>query len=337
MKLFITNKPSFYKNELFNRINLKEKIIVVFTSRDPFNSNRNADFIAGKRNFENYFLDSNGGCLSRIIEILSIYRKHSFREIVFSGWDEKEQIACMFLMPRKQNALICESSVFESKTTGLIGFIKRTILLRISKVYCPGQANQELLEKLHFNGRIIKTGGCGILHYVEQPPFEPRSEVRNFLYVGRLIPVKNLRLLVEVFNSMPDLNLTIIGEGDQADELKAIAHDNIKFLGYVNNEELPSYYRAHDVFILPSKSETWGLVVEEALNNGLPVICSNRVGCCYDLVAATGLIFKSDDKSSLEYSIIKMINPSEYNSFRETVSLLNFNSRAAYQIQVYTY
>ena len=161
MKLFITNKPSFYKNELFNRINQKEKIVVIFTSRNPFKSNRNADFIAGEKDFECYFLNPDNSVFARIREILGIYTKYSFREVVFSGWDEKEQIISMFLTPRKQNALICESSVFESKTTGLTGLIKRIILSRVHKVYCPGQANQELLEKLKFKGPIIKTGGCG--------------------------------------------------------------------------------------------------------------------------------------------------------------------------------
>lgn len=332
MKLFITNKPSFYKNELFNRINLKEKIVVVFTSRDPFKSNRNADFIAGKKDFEYHFLNPEQGIFARVREIMDISKKYSFTEIVFSGWDEKEQIISMFLTPREQNALICESSVFESKTTGITGLIKRIILSRVHKVYCPGQANKELLEKLHFDRPIIQTGGCGILHYIEQPTFEPRTEVRNFLYVGRLIPVKNLRLLVEVFNGMPDLNLTIIGEGDQADELKAIAHDNIKFLGYVNNKDLPSYYRSHDVFILPSKSEPWGLVVEEALNNGLPIIVSDHVGCYDSFVKGTGLVFCNDDKGSLVDMVKKMCNINTYNQFREVISHLDFNMRANNQV-----
>ncbi len=333
MKLFITNKPSFYKNELFNRINLKEKIIVVFTCRNPFKSNRNADFIAGKKDFEYYSLDSDGSVVSRVFRMLRIIRKHSFREVVFSGWDEKEQIACMFLVPRKLNALICESSVFESKTTGLTGIIKRLILSRVSKVYCPGQANKELLEKLHFDRPIIQTGGCGLLHYVEQPPFEPRTKVKNFLYVGRLIPVKNLRLLVEAFNGMPDLNLTIIGEGCQADELKTIAHQNIKFLGYVNNEELPNYYRAHDVFILPSQSETWGLVVEEALNNGLPVILSDRVGCNLDFLShGVGFSFSSSSILSLKEKIDRMLVINTYNHLRYNVSKMDFNLRTNAQV-----
>ena len=335
MKLFITNKPSFYKNELFNRINQKEKIVVIFTSRNPFKSNRNADFIAGEKDFECYFLNPDNSVFARIREILGIYTKYSFREVVFSGWDEKEQIISMFLTPRKQNALICESSVFESKTTGLTGLIKRIILSRVHKVYCPGQANQELLEKLKFKGPIIKTGGCGILNYVEQPAFEPRTEVKNFLYVGRLIPVKNLQLLVKVFNELPDLNLTIIGEGDQEEELKSIAHDNIKFLGYVNNADLPAYYWSHDVFVLPSKSEPWGLVVEEALNNGLPVIVSDHVGCNSDLVVeSTGLVFKNGDLSSLFLAITELLNVAFYNSLRYGVSRLNFIERADNQVNI---
>ena len=67
----------------------------------------------------------------------------------------------------------------------------------------------------------------------------------------------------------------MVGFGRIEAQLKAAAGKNIKFIGAVDNKDLPAVYRANDVFVLPSVSETWGLVVEEALNNGLPVLLSD--------------------------------------------------------------
>lgn len=107
---------------------------------------------------------------------------------------------------------------------------------------------------------------------------------------------ERFNLVVEVFqrlkNTLPSLRLTIVGFGEQEDELRALAGANVTFAGAVNNKRLPEIYQAHDVFILPSKSEPWGLVVEEALNNGMPVIVSDRVGCHKALInAQNGLVF----------------------------------------------
>lgn len=113
-----------------------------------------------------------------------------------------------------------------------------------------------------------------------------------------------------------------------------MAKSNITFLGQINNRELYKFYRDADVFILPSKSETWGLVVEEALNNGTPVIVSDKVGCAIDLVTEdTGLIFRSGDGDDLKAKVLKMCNIAYYNNIRGSISTLDFDKRAERQVQ----
>ena len=67
----------------------------------------------------------------------------------------------------------------------------------------------------------------------------------------------------------------------------------VHFLGFRNQSELPALYAAADVLCLPSVRETFGLVVSEAMHAGLPVVCSDRVGCTEDLVlpGQTGAVF----------------------------------------------
>ena len=91
------------------------------------------------------------------------------------------------------------------------------------------------------------------------------------------------------------------------------------------------------MFILPSKIEPWGLVVEEALNNGTPVIVSTHVGCAQSIVLPNevGMVFENDSKQSLADCIKKIQDVNYYNQLRHNVSLLDFNSRADNQIQCF--
>ena len=335
MKLIITNFPAYYKISLFNRINEKIEIFVIYTSRDIYSDGRNSDFISGQMNFKHVFLE-NTSTINRLKQLKKIYQSNKWDEVIVSGWDSKESIFSLFLSSKEKTSLICESSVYESKLIGIKGVIKRCLLTHVSKVYVPGIANGEIFKLLNFQGKIVYTGSCGILNYVPQPAYNPKKTVKNFVYVGRLIPVKNLEFLVNVFNELPDLELNIIGEGILKDKLQSIAKDNIHFLGYINNKELSKYYQENDVFVLPSLSESWGLVVEEALNNGLPVIVSDRVGCNKDLATKEmGLIFQCNNPNSLKKALLKITNIDFYNALRLNISKMDFNQRAENQVKAY--
>jgi glycosyltransferase involved in cell wall biosynthesis len=73
------------------------------------------------------------------------------------------------------------------------------------------------------------------------------------------------------------------------------------FAGFLNQRQMPSAYAAADALLVPSSSETWGLVVNEAMASGLPVVVSSAVGCCPDLVieGRTGCSFRTGDIESL--------------------------------------
>ena len=101
---------------------------------------------------------------------------------------------------------------------------------------------------------------------------------KRFLFVGRLTKVKNLHALVLLFNGLKDFQLSIVGTGEEESRLKSIANKNINFHGSINNNMLYTVFDCSDFLILPSISETWGLVVEESLYSGLPVMVSENCG-----------------------------------------------------------
>jgi len=131
----------------------------------------------------------------------------------------------------------------------------------------------------------------------------------NFIYVGRFSEEKNLLLTLSAFknakqnDSENKWGLVLVGSGPQEEELKKYILDNdikgIEFTGFVDKNDLASYYSSATVFLLPSISEPWGLVANEAMACGLPVIISSQCGCSLDLVKDNGYVFNPWKKEEL--------------------------------------
>ncbi|MGN0027747.1 MAG: glycosyltransferase, partial [Clostridium sp.] len=109
------------------------------------------------------------------------------------------------------------------------------------------------------------------------------------LYSGRLIELKNIKIVIEALAKLnKEITMVILGDGFLKNELEEFAKkNNIKLIisGFIDNQnELFKQYYIGDCFILPSNNEVWGLVVNEAMFSGLPVLVSNICGCSLDLV-----------------------------------------------------
>ena len=331
-KIIVTNIPAFYKIRMYNEVNKRVSLHVIFT--DAIENDRNKDFVYGNIEFEYTILT--GTTKEKISEAVSIVKASDHSELILGGWDHPVLWALAFRFPRNKNAFFIESSYFDSTTSGVKGFIKRLFVKRLSKVYASGKSQRRITDELGFKGKTVITKGVGVFNYIPQPPYVERFEVKNFFYVGRFVEVKNLRFLISTFNDLPQYNLYLAGFGEQEEELKAMAKQNVYFLGAINNKDLSGYYQKMDVFVLPSMVEPWGLVVEEALNNGLPVIVSDRVGCAEEIIDETnGLVFKYDSSSSLTEAIARMSHLPFYNSLRENISMLNFEEIERKQIECY--
>lgn len=130
------------------------------------------------------------------------------------------------------------------------------------------------------------------------------AETLVFLFVGRLEPMKGLDILFGAFRSVltPAL-LLIVGEGTLRGEVRsaALSDARIRTLGRLTGDALLEVFAAADVLVLPSTAESWGLVVNEALAMGLPVIASDAVGSVDDLVlhGRTGFVAPAGDAQAL--------------------------------------
>ena len=109
------------------------------------------------------------------------------------------------------------------------------------------------------------------------------------LYCGRLSIEKNLFNLIEAYHQLESEKLlVIVGDGELRESLRSFTDrlgvNSVRFFGFQDRNQILKFYAMSDVFVLPSVRETWGIVVNEALCFGLPVIVTQQVGAGRDLV-----------------------------------------------------
>jgi glycosyltransferase involved in cell wall biosynthesis len=150
---------------------------------------------------------------------------------------------------------------------------------------------------------------------------------RYFLFVGRLVREKGVFDLLNAYASLPsdtgrDVSLVFVGEGAAKAELSrraaSISGAVIQFRGFVQRDDLPSYYALADTFVFPTHSDPWGLVINEAMSSGLPIICSSAAGCCADLVqdGRNGRVVPPHEVSQLRDALAECTDSAEISLLR---------------------
>jgi glycosyltransferase involved in cell wall biosynthesis len=139
---------------------------------------------------------------------------------------------------------------------------------------------------------------------------KPHRPVR-FLYVGQLIPRKGVSELLEAFSQLGDAELCVAGDGPlRALVSQAVRKGRLKYVGHVDRTALQQLYSESDVLVLPSRYEVWGLVINEALAHGLPVIATQAVGAVDDLLVddMNGYVTPTGDAAQLREAMARIVD-----------------------------
>jgi glycosyltransferase involved in cell wall biosynthesis len=141
---------------------------------------------------------------------------------------------------------------------------------------------------------------------------------RVVLFVGRLEKVKGLSCLLRAYLRLrkhrSDVALVLAGEGSLRAWVERVVSEegipDVVLTGFMQQDEIPQAYAAADVFVLPSEEEPWGLVVNEAMASGLPVVVSDRVGAWVDLVrdGENGYVIPAGDAAALAEAMERVLS-----------------------------
>lgn len=201
----------------------------------------------------------------------------------------------------------------ERKWGGIRTAVRKFILSRADRVAVNGASGQRYVEGLGFpRDRIDKLPfATDVELFSSVRPLWRQDGKRRLLYVGRLIELKGLEQFIErlgkYLSERPDLwaELMIAGTGDREAAIRAVPRpENLELtmLGAVPYESLGGVYAQADTFVLPTLGDTWGLVVNESMSAGLPVLGSTLSQAAVELVTEgrSGWLF--DPRSEQETS-----------------------------------
>ena len=164
-------------------------------------------------------------------------------------------------------------------------------------ILVPSHSCKEELNRKGFNQVFVWTRGVA-KNLISHKPFK-KTPSPKIIYVGRVSKEKNLEVLCELQDKF---EITIVGDGPILNRLKE-KYPKINFTGYRFGQDLADIYKEHDVFCFPSKTDTFGIVMIEALANGLP-IAAFRVTGPVDIVEEGKTGYLGDD---LEENILKCL------------------------------
>jgi glycosyltransferase involved in cell wall biosynthesis len=274
------------------------------------------------------------------------YFKRDFDVVISAGWlDFVSQVGFLLCkLTNKKFIIWSESTINEPswRRTIMLPFVR--FLVRYSDACIAiGTRSKEYLLKLGSIPEKIFVGYSTVdvdLFKTKSKFFKKERKAirkklgiktsRVVLYVGQFIERKGLIHLLKAFEELvktyKDVSLLLVGYGPLKEKLIDYVEvndlHNVIFKSHIEVQKMPQVYSASDLFVLPSIEETWGLVINEAMACGLPIITTEKVGSSIDLVKNNynGSVVSEGDYLSLYQGILKIITDTK------TINTMSKNS-----------
>ena len=272
-------------------------------------------------------------------EIISELHRHSYDALIVNGHNHATYLMAMLFARLFGTAVLmrCDTHLLLRRSP-----IKRALRKPLLKILynriCSGclpigTRNQHFYESFGVSKQRLTTVPFAVdndffMSTVQQ--FSNKAEIREqlclsekpvILFASKLTPRKRPMDLLVAFHELQNLGidaaLAFVGDGELRSQLQEYvalhALKDVHFFGFQNQSELPKFYASADVFVLPSENEPWGLILNEAMCAGLPIIASKEIGAVPDLIreGRNGFLFDGGDINQLVEHLSNMVMSSE--------------------------
>ena len=230
--------------------------------------------------------------------------------VILGGWNQPAFWEAMaWCLVRRVPLVIWAESTALDERSGRHEPLKRLLLRSATGFIVPGTASREYLERLGVPaGRITVAPNA-----VDAAIFGSAARTRTngpcrIIAVARLSPEKGLDVLIRAAAGLP-AEVVVAGSGPEEDRLRELAGPNVTFLGNVERDALPQLYADADIAVVPSRSDTWGMTLNEAALAGLPLVASTVVGGSRDLIeeGVNGFRVRPDDPDALRQTLHRLV------------------------------
>ena len=253
-------------------------------------------------------------------DVIGLLKKHKDACVIFDGYGPKTNLLGLLYCRLKGRANFVNVDGYPYAFSKALDLVKRFVISKLChSFFCSSEATRDHLISYGADPKRIFVHNFSSIRKEEiigkVPTKKQKLQLRKelgidtdrkiVLGVGRFLPLKRFEdLIYAVRSCSSDCVLYLLGGQPTEEYLKAADHDpRIRFIDFVLPEEVLKYYQACDLFVLPSETDVWGLVLNEAMANGLPVIASDRVVAALSLVRDNGFIFKVYDVDELSRDI----------------------------------
>ncbi|MGB9590966.1 MAG: glycosyltransferase family 4 protein [Candidatus Kryptoniota bacterium] len=348
--LFLTNIPAPYRVDFFNELGKLCKLTVLFERRSA--TDRNKEWISDEAiNFKPVFLEGIkvGHDSSFCPSVLQWLQKDRFDIFVIGGYSTPTgMLAIVCLRLRRIPFFLNVDGGFIKDDKPIVHAIKKHFIGSATWWLSTGNETNRYLE--HYGAKkdrifiypftLIRSSELcpGIADESEKVSLRQKLGIsgdRVVLSVGQFIHRKGFDILIKTWKSIPqNITLLIVGGGPDEKKLFSLISEeglvNVRLIGFKKKDELRDYYRAADLFVLPTREDIWGLVINEAMACGLPIISTNKCIAALELVkdGENGFIVPVEDENALVDKVSYIFSDEEL--------LYNMANKSLERVKAYT-
>lgn len=327
--LFLSNVPSPYRVDFFNELGKYCDLTVVFekkTSDERDESWKKYSFT----NFKGVFLKGKSVSVDSAFcpGIIKFVKDKSYKEIICTNFTTPTgMLAVQYMKTHKiPYYLECDGG-FPKNGKGFKERIKKHFISGAKGYFSTGKycddyylaygAERSKLIRYPFTS-VKNSDVLGNCYSIEKKILLRQElnmvEDKIIVTVGQFVPRKGFDILLKASCTLPEnVGIYFIG-GTPTQEYMDIVQNktNIHFVGFKKTDELKKIYLAADFFVLPTREDIWGLVINEAMSYGLPVITSDKCGAGQELIknGENGFIVPVDNISELEDRLNELLSDS---------------------------
>jgi glycosyltransferase involved in cell wall biosynthesis len=308
----LTEIPAPYRIPLFNALAERVDLQVVFLAeRNPL---RPYALHANEHRFRSLVLPGRDVTVGGRWIVLNRGVARAVRDsdvLLLGGWNQPA--FWIALATSKPAHVWVESTLADAGGAG--GALKRLFARRAAGFVVPGRAAAEYVRTFAPAASVAIAPNA-----VDNALFASgaaRSDVEGpcVLYVGRLAREKGVDVLLRAARGL-DATVVLAGSGPEEEALRAIAPAGTRFLGNVARDDLPAWYATADVLVLPSRSEPWGMPLNEGAAAGLPLVSTSAAGAAWELIedGVNGFRVPPGDVEALRGALERLVGDAVFRS-----------------------
>lgn len=328
--LFLTNIPSPYRGMFFNELGKTVDLTVIYERGNASNRNKKWEKVEQENYKAIYLKGINLFAEMAFCPSVLRYIEKKYDLIILSDYSTPtEMLAIIYMHIKKIPFVLSADGGMAKNDSKLKRWLKKFFISKARAWLSSGDVTTQYLAYYGADiSKIYKYPFTSITDkdIIDRVSDSDRKLIRNklgikeqkmILSVGSYIPRKGYDILIKAMQYIPeDVGVCIVGgkPGHEYIELKERYRlNNLYFVDFMRKKDLKEYYRAADIFVLPTREDIWGLVINEAMACGLPIITTDKCVAGLELVQdyQNGFIVPVDNPEQLGDKISLLLKDEE--------------------------